>query len=427
MRLEAIGIKGRLQELSCQRSWCVLDWELGLGLVVTALLVQVFWFWNLHQASLYGDMIHYNHSAHILLRYHYYTYWGYSPSAYVTPGYPLFLAGAYGLADWLGKVGSAAILTALHLQGALYALSTGLVYGLGRRILAPLSSLVAAGLWLSYPPAILTPQRLLTETLYTTCLLLYILLLTRALHHGRRKDWLIAGLVLGVTGLVRPTVFPLAAASLILWLWQHIIDVKAWRHHSHPLIPRRVNLGDVLTYIGGFVLVLSPWWLRNWLTLHRLLLTDDDFANPFLYGTDPNFQHDPALGNTAHPQTLALQRIAAGFGQHFWSTLNWYTAGKLKYLFGNPWYAGAVRQGSAWDIWLHFHLVWVFVGAVGLTAGLLVTGFRTVSLIAVFLVIVQLPFVPMTRYAFPIMPLFFLGIGLCVQLTMNWVEGREGG
>jgi len=371
---------------------------------------------HLHFVSLYGDMVHYDHAAVTLINHNVYSYWGITPGAQVTPGYPIFLMLIYRLANLMHHSAQHQVQLhdALLAQVVLSTASICLVYLLARRILSPIFSLIAMFLWTIYPPAIWSTGLLLTETLYVFFLLCFLCSFTIAMEKKTRRWWFLAGLSLGLTGIVRPTVFPLLLAALIYLLW-------TWKERKFQLSAAKPLFFDYLAHAVGFVLILFPWWIRNLLVLHRVILTDDDLGNPLLYGTDKNFQNDATLSHglsAIQQEHLAVTRIQSMFSHHFWSSLQWYSLDKLQFLFATPWYAYSPARNAthiAFNTWAHLNIVWVVLGMVGLFVGLWMPKMRLLSWASLFFVLVQLPFIPINRYVFPLMPLFFIGTALILE------------
>lgn len=382
----------------------------GLALFLFALLLRTTYAIRLHHIPLYGDMVHYDHSAVTLLTKHIFSYWGTESTAQVTPGYPLFLAACYATASIFTHSHEGAMRIAVLAQAVLSAWSVLLVYQISRNFLRPRYALFAGLLLALYPPAEWSVGLILTEPLFVFLFLLYVVLFFRARKTNYIADWLSCGLALGLATLVRPSVFPLI-----------IVPVLLLRYRQTRTARRSFRISLFAIYALGFAVPMLPWWIRNAVTLHRFLLTSDDLGNPLLYGSDPNFSHDPTLSqglSAKQQETLAIARIETGFAHHPLANLEWYSIEKLKYLFGTPWYLGhtgtASMLTSIFSLWLHLHIVWVLLGAVGLAAGIFHRDVRYITALTVFCILVQLPFIPINRYVFPIMPLLFIGVAFLV-------------
>ena len=93
------------------------------------------------------------------------------PTAYRPPGYPVLLAASFRIfGDSLFPPRAAQVLADL--------LSCYLVYALGKRLLNERVGLAAAAVFALFPAQILYVPHLMTETVFTTLFLLYLLLCT---------------------------------------------------------------------------------------------------------------------------------------------------------------------------------------------------------------------------------------------------------
>ncbi|MCF8565914.1 glycosyltransferase family 39 protein [Alicyclobacillus tolerans] len=363
-----------------------------------------------------GDMVHYDHLALTMLNHHVYSYWSTTPDAQVTPGYPLFLALCYVIANlFYPDQHAVQLLVATIAQEVLSVFSIYLVYKLSRRILPVSLATGVSILWFLYPTAAWAPRLLLTETLYTTLLLLSVYLFYTALDRPSVWIWAWCGLAFGATTLVRPTAGAFLLAPVVVWAW------RFWRR-------KPLNLRFGLAYGAVFIAALVPWWVRNFISLHRIILTDTDSGNPLLYGSDPNFQVDQ-LSKGLHGMSqgaLAVQRILYGFSHEFWTYLWWYTGDKLWLLFGSPWFVEPSQSSASVfaDIgyaWLHLHIAWVILGLLGVFAGFKHPDMRFISVLVLLLMGFELPFIPIPRYSYPVMPFMFIGAGYFAK----WVGALE--
>ena len=370
---------------------------------------------------LYGDAYYYDHSAHVLNALHLYAYWSWGPAAQVTPGYPLFLALVYRLAALFTPSHETAMHLAQACQHLLAVASSLLVYVIARFRLPRYASFLAALLWTVYPPVIYANDQLLTENLYIPFLLAFVWSFLVLVRDRTRTSFVASGLLLAVTTLIRPSVAPLLAAPACLFLQRE--TRRAWK----PM------LRNYALYIATFAVAMVPWWVRNLVAMHQWITTDLDAANPLLFGSDPTFYKDTNISNGltyAQQKALAIQRIEEGFCTHPLAYLKWYTLDKLGWLFGTPWYNSVLPQHAGLltrltFAYAHLHLVWVIVGAIGLAAGFGMRYVRWLSWLTVFLIVVQLPFIPINRYAYPTMPFLFVGVGTVAYLVTAWARLRK--
>lgn len=407
-----------LNQCRRERNWV-------LGLLALAILYHLYFTikaWHL-PVLLLGDAVFYNHAATLLIALHRYTYWSWGPAAQVTPGYPIFLMFAYRLAMLFTTNHATEMHVAQTLQHLIAAFTVVILYYVMRFRLPVWASLVGAILWMIYPPVIYGTDQLLTETLYVFFLVLFTWSFLYALREQTIRSYIFAGLLLGLMTLVRPSVLPLVFAPVILLFQRQTLSAI------------RTHLIHWLSYVVMFALTMLPWWIRNLVAMHQWILTDLDSANPLLYGSDPNFQNDPNLskGLTQPEQkTLAIHRIHEGFHTHPWSYLKWYTIDKIQLLFGTPWYDPVLANNAGpltrfMYAFAHIHIGWAILGAIGLLICAWIPYFRWISALVLLLVVVQLPFIPINRYVFPLMPFFFLGVMVVVyQVARYWSNRKTG-
>src|SRR5262245_18635997 len=118
---------------------------------------------------------------------------GFRPDSFRTPAYPAFVAPLSALG------GVRSVLLAQCLLGAA---ATGLLFGVARRLgLTPAGATVAALLWALHPALVVFDCLLLTESLFNVGVVASLWLAARSANPTGHTG---AGLLLGLTGLVRP-------------------------------------------------------------------------------------------------------------------------------------------------------------------------------------------------------------------------------
>lgn len=277
-----------------------------LGFALRALYVWLEWNRDIVDGSLFsGDAITYDTLAReILARGRYWL--GDRPTAYVVPGYPLWLA------FWYAVVGPNHLIIGL-IQSLLGGVTCGLVVLLGARALGVRCG-VLAGLACALLPEFLmwTSGQVLTEPLYIFLLTAAVAVLAGALNApagiGRPviTGWVLGGALLGMAAITRPTA--LAFATVVggyIWL------VAGWRR--------------ALTLLLAAATFVVPWTARNAVVMDAPIATSTD-AGWVLYlyhspgspgangGYDPHVPREPsfaALGEVEQARHYA--RAAIGF------------------------------------------------------------------------------------------------------------------
>jgi 4-amino-4-deoxy-L-arabinose transferase-like glycosyltransferase len=177
--------------------------------------------------------------------------------AYRTPGYPLMLA-ATG-----GNIRIARIVQALLDTSNVLA-----AYLLARRWLDRRASVIAAALVAFNPFLIYFSGLLLTETLFTAMLAWGMVLITSR----RRIPWLVGGIVLAASVLVRPGALPLPIILGVLGALATRARAPANRR-AEPAYHRWFALPVGTSMLLLTILVLLPWAIRNHRVLGRWIWT----------------------------------------------------------------------------------------------------------------------------------------------------------
>lgn len=173
-----------------------------------------------------------------------------SPTVFVPPIYPLFLASIYAL---FGAVPG----LAMFVQAALGAFSAWAVYLVGRRLLGDPSAFIGALCAAVYPQLAWFSDLLVTESV-TFFLMSSAMLASSALL--RRRPWLssgVAGALFALATLSSPRLALLPIGLPIVDLLRY----RSWR--------RAACLGATIAL--GYVIVLTPWVARNALEFGRFI------------------------------------------------------------------------------------------------------------------------------------------------------------
>ena len=290
---------------SRQQTWLVL-------IILLALVLRLAW-------SFYADtdprnvwrydMTLYDYEASQLANgAGYVDYWG-LPSAHWPPGYPMALAPLYFLFDDNP-------VAARMLNAVLGSATVALLYLLGSRLFDRRVGLTAALLLALFPNQVFFSSLTLTEILFTTLLVL-ILLLTVYLMLGQRAPPLwqvgLTGALIGYASLVRGEGLLLVAfilpALLIRW--------RSWRR--------------VLTYAAvllvGMAIIIAPWTVRNVVRMKSPILLStsgtealwvghhagangriSQFDVGVRYATLPNPEREVKINDVALDEALAFIR-----------------------------------------------------------------------------------------------------------------------
>lgn len=377
-------------------------WALAV-VIIGALALRLWLLQRLEPPVAAPDAENYSIMARQLLEKGLFGYKSEQPNAYVTPGYPLFLTIIYAL----GGTSQTVQIIQVFL-GALTLLPLAL---LARETAGERAAVITAILLTFYPGWLRAPAYLLTEVLFTFLFSTYLWVQWRAVKEGKWLWPLLAGVTLGLAVLVRPVLAPLLPLPWLYLMWQER-SIRPWR--------------SALWACGGFVLVLLPWWIRNVVVLDQLILFATQTGNPILGGMDPYDLWQGKLwaevgGDTGDQMRKAGEIFAWLLREHPWLTLRWFTIGKFSRIFLNPW--------LAWEFptLIQIHTPIVTLGWVGALAGLgRRQAMQPLSLVLVLLTVIQLAFVPESRYAYSLIGLLAITGSLALVRIFGGGEPSVG-
>lgn len=389
-----------------------------VGIVILALALRLALVLTQTGRGLRGDALGYRLMAHQLVDRGVYGYALGRPSgaanAYVPPGYPLVLAAAYLVG---GDGGDVPLVRGV--QAAVGAVTPLLAYALLRRLGQPHAVGLAAALLVAvYPPYVGSPVSLLTETLALATLLGSLVLTLAALERRSPGLAVLAGGAVAVHGLIRPLLLPLAALPFLAAL------LPGFRRARGPApltghTPRGlVRLG--LWTVVGAVLVMAPWWARNVITLHQLVLVGTGAGDPFLAGTYPGGKglfldyHRPETRSLSELR-FGIHRLVWGLRHHPLPYLRWYTVGKIVVQWGEPWLP--TKRLAAQEVFVWAHRLLVLMGGLGLLLGSVRDrGLRFLALFTLAGLGLLLVFLPEPRYAYELVVFLLSG---CAWLAVG--------
>lgn len=166
------------------------------------------------------------------------------PTSLRPPAYPAFLASIFSMAGTNGLV------FVRIAQICLAALTAVFVFHIGRITAGERAGrLAAAAVWL-YPTLLLFNFAILTETLFTCLLMLFLLLAVMLVREPRMSLAIGCGVALGAATLTRSALWPLpiVLCPLLVWL------IPA---------PRRMRFLVPALVLAGYAVMVTPWAVRN--------------------------------------------------------------------------------------------------------------------------------------------------------------------
>jgi len=212
------------------------------------------------------------------------------PTALLPPLYPFLLSIIFRV---FGVYSAASALTILTLNSVFSALTCVPVYRATRISLNPQVALFAGWGWAIYPFAIYFSVGRVWEYSLTSLLLTTCFWLALRLHRQGPLRWLGFGALYGLTGLCNPAVFSLFPILLLMPLW------KLWKLRRPGSWFSSDLLRSGLLAAVGILLVLTPWTIRNYRTLHVVCPVRDGFWYEF-WSSNNGDSSNPTVAST-HP------------------------------------------------------------------------------------------------------------------------------
>jgi 4-amino-4-deoxy-L-arabinose transferase-like glycosyltransferase len=202
------------------------------------------------------------------------------PTAWMTPVYPYILAGIFKLFGIYSAASGFIIFTMNALISALTCLP---IFFFTRKSFNVRTGLWAGWIWAIFPYSIYWSAQHIWDTWLATLLLAILFcMVLRLAESNRVRDWIGFGVLSGIAALTDPIVL---SALPILALW------ALWRLHKTNQRWLKPAIGAVLAVI----LVVSPWFIRNYRVFHEFIPFRDVFPLALRVGN---------IGDTRHMLTL---------------------------------------------------------------------------------------------------------------------------
>ena len=195
------------------------------------------------------------------------------------PLYPYFLGVIYAL------FGPSYYLPRL-IQCILGSCNAVLIYLIGRRIFSVPVGLTAAGLISLYAPLLYFDAELLPPVLAVFWNLVLILFLLRASDKRGMIQWLLSGVVFGLSAITIPTVL-LFLPLVFVWIFVTL------NRTARAEAARPVRAAGAL--ILGLALIIAPVTLRNYLVGDDLVLISYNGGVNFYIGNNPEYDRTVAI------------------------------------------------------------------------------------------------------------------------------------
>ncbi|MDP4092213.1 MAG: glycosyltransferase family 39 protein [Bacillota bacterium] len=367
-----------------------------------------------------NDDVKYIRSAQVLLSDHRLVY-GFAdqPTVFIMPGLPLVLAAFFKI------FGLSAGLDAFRVfQVLLHTLGIFLIFLIARDIFNRRVAIIACLLYALYIPGISNTGLILTEEIFMFLLLALVYVSLLALRTKKMGFYIAGGLLWGIACLFRPTVAPYPIVILIMWL------IKKYTFKE--------MLKFTIVTALMFIIVMSPWWIRNYSTFDRFIPLTQSSGNPFFQGTYVNYDESkdppqyPVFNNEMQKDKFemdtGMKRLRKGFSENPVEYIYWYTLGKTYYAWYSPYYYKAVL-GVTWNPVYFWHKLVICICILGMILVVMKRKMHRDCMLPIITVLffntAYLPFFTSSRYAYPLYPLMFILGAYFVEEIIQYFISRS--
>jgi hypothetical protein len=375
--------------------------------------------------KLNNDDVKYVNSARILINEHVLAYnSGHNPSTFIMPGVPLILSGLmllFGQQD--GGVIAYRIVNVMIQTGSIY-----LLFCIGRYVFNTRVALIACVLSALYIPDYFSSGVVLSESWFKPILMLLICFTIVALDKKQLRYYFVVAVLLTFACYFKPQTILFSVVIAFIWLIQKF----TWRQ----------MITYTLLIAVTFCILLSPWWIRNYVTFGHWVTFTESAGNPLLQGAFINgnppsagfFKKYPQYTNKAtlfqggdkNQVTTAKRILLYGLYYEPAAYLDWYLLKKPVALYKWPYYWKTIFGVSkaAMD---KIQLYLAIIGALGIVVSLIRREGKTllVLLSFVYFTIIYLPFVTFSRYGYPNVFILILFAAYLLYFVYQLLPGRK--
>ena len=349
------------------------------------------------------------------------------PTIHIMPGFPAVLAAVF---YFFGN-GSEGLFVAKLIIIILGVLSIFLTYKIGTYLLNPAAGLIGAFLLAMYPPEIVMENLTLTEGPFLFFLLGLLYWSLKLADTHSTKDLLIV-----LTFYFLALYFRVQIALYPILLFMYLVMKR---------YPFCIMIKQAFISIGIALIVLGPWWARNYIQFNKFIPLTAGAGNPLLLGTyqGEGYPEGKDMGELevelhakypdieAHEFMELEQKIAIDKMKEWWKTdkesmIRSYLILKPEILWKKPYYSIEhnieVFDVSAKDMNEIFDFIkQMFLICTVLSFVFLLKRWRETMFLWLILLLqtyLTCLYVAYERYVLPLMPLLFIVIGVGIVATV---------
>jgi 4-amino-4-deoxy-L-arabinose transferase-like glycosyltransferase len=399
------------------------------SMLLTALVLRLFVLWKYGLSlTLHSDDTGYIRSGRILLEkgmliYHDDDHIN-EPTVHIMPGLPILLAAIF----FIFGTGGAGLYAAKAVMILFGVSSVYLIYAIGKDINQEWAGIIAGFFTALFVPLVETDNLILTEPPFLFGFLLFIRL---AIQLGRNHKmstfyWLMFSYLFCLLFRATVALIPFALLGYFLLI-------------KYPLRLAWKQLGIAVLLV---LIVLGPWWVRNYIHYKEFIPLTGGSGDPLLLGTyqgdgyrygepykevikkiDEQYPHITIYEKQKLEKEIAIERIKKWYSVNPKQFIESYTIKKAKIQWETPFYwIEILGAKKTIVISLHKWIVSFAFISMALTLFLLKRNRKELlffTFIIAYFTILNNVFFAYARYNLPLMPLWFLYIGLLVSAAWH--------
>ncbi|GHV16233.1 4-amino-4-deoxy-L-arabinose transferase [Clostridia bacterium] len=377
--------------------------------------------------SYLNDDVRYIHGAKTLIETGIYTYFNPLKSTVVfMPGLVLTLV------PFVAIFGEAGAVFAFKVFQIIFQIMSIYLVGLiAEKVFSVKVSKIAMIITAIYMPWTIMANYVYTEVIFTFLVLLLLYSTILAFERCEMKLWAVAGFVWTLAIYIRPTIVLFPVVILVMLL----IEKYSWVH-----IAKITGL-----ILGIFVIVMSPWWIRNYIVFDRFIPLTLGSGNPLMKGAikpeavdveeyleraekDVRDMGEDEIASNEEEVRLAKASYKEQFEDDFLGALKQHSIVKMF----EQWKSPAITQSIYIDkqnleiiVATEEHIPIIGLAIVGMALALWNRKARRFSWLLIFVPLyfnfVYLPFNAEPRYMFPAMPCVIIFASYAGFRWYNWV------
>lgn len=290
-------------------------------------------------------------------------------------------------------------------QAIIQGITLYLIFKIYLEILNEKIALIGLIINLLYLPNIYITTLILTETLFTFFLVNCIYFLMKSINTKSKINYFVAGIFWALSTMFRASIALLPVVVFFVWLIYKYTFKEMILFATLALIP--------------FLLLFTPWWLRNYIEFNKFIPFTLSSGNPMLQGAFINNDIDHDLMAKLNNENLVytnseinndyVERKMAGKVFKFYmkndtaNYIKWFLIGKIVSNLKNPYY-GYELYGINFETIRIVHLILIILAIIGMFLTKTKKKYLIIGIFAYF-IIIHIPFLAYSRYLYPIVPL----------------------